>query len=158
MPLLLMLVSWISQIGVWVLSVLVPFFINLFISRFIYSSFVTGLIIAFYASVLLVFMTFLNTRFVTLLDYAGFFDNPYFLTGVSLLPSNVISCISVFGVVYVTYIAFRFKVFIAKIYFNHFSGSSGIPGNKRLPGQKRIPGRGQPGLPSPDSFRFPPPG
>ncbi|HGG6664812.1 TPA: hypothetical protein ACJG8Q_005010, partial [Salmonella enterica subsp. diarizonae serovar 61:i:z] len=83
-------------------------------------------------SVFLAFTTFLNTRFVTLLNSVGFFDNPYFLTGVSLLPSNISVCLSIFSVVYLSYLVVRFKILVVKTYSEQASGSGGLPGKSKI--------------------------
>lgn len=114
-------------ICIWAVRLIVPAVIEFFVSRFVFGRIVIGLTLAFYVSVFLAFTTFLNTRFVTLLNSVGFFDNPYFLTGVSLLPSNISACISAFTVVYLGYLALRFKIIIVKTYSNQFSTSTGLP-------------------------------
>ncbi|EHJ0806467.1 hypothetical protein KAB87_004102 [Salmonella enterica] len=131
MPLLIGLVTALYELGVWVVGILVPFLIYIFASKFLFSRVVVGLTLAFYVSAFLAFTTFLNTRFVTLLNSVGFFDNPYFLLGISLLPSNVTSCISVFLVVYISYLLLRFKILVVKSYSNQSSQSPGLPGKSK---------------------------
>lgn len=130
-----LVVAALFGLGIWAVRLIIPAVIEFFVSRFVFGRIVIGLTLGFYMSVFLAFTTFLNTRFVTLLNTVGFFDNPYFLTGVSLLPSNVSTCISAFAVVYLTYLALRLKVFVVKAYSNQASGSSGLPG-KSKPGKK----------------------
>ncbi|ELD4016360.1 hypothetical protein QI600_002141 [Salmonella enterica] len=133
MPLLAAALSALYEIGVWVIGILVPFLLYAFASKYIFSRVVVGLTLAFYVSVFLAFTTFLNTRFVTLLDTVGYFKNPYFLTGVSLLPSNITTCISVFSVVYISYLILRFKILVVKAYSKQASESSGLPGKTKKP-------------------------
>lgn len=130
MPLLAAFLAFFYQIGVWVIGILLPFFVYIFASKYLFSRIVVGLTLTFYVSVFLAFTTFLNTRFATLLNSAGFFDNPYFLTGVSLLPSNISICISIFSIVYISYLVLRFKIYVVKSYSNQASGS-GLPGKSK---------------------------
>ncbi|HAU7791003.1 TPA: hypothetical protein JES96_001111 [Salmonella enterica subsp. enterica serovar Wangata] len=131
MPLLLGFLAALYELGVWLIGLFVPVLLYVFASKFIFSRVVVGLTLAFYMSVFLAFTTFLNTRFATLLNSVGFFDNPYFLTGVSLLPSNISVCLSIFSVVYLSYIMLRLKIFVVKTYSNQASGSSGLPGKSK---------------------------
>ncbi|ENK0983929.1 hypothetical protein AB2Z78_002224 [Salmonella enterica] len=133
MPLLVAFLSFFYEIGVWVVGVLGPFLLYIFASKYIFSRVVVGLTLAFYVSVFLAFTTFLNTRFATLLNSVGFFDNPYFLTGVSLLPSNITICISIFSVVYISYLILRFKILAVNTFSKQASGSSGLPSITKKP-------------------------
>lgn len=133
MQILLGLVVLLFRLGVWVVSFLSPFLLYMFSSKYIFGRVVVGLTLAFYVSVFLAFTTFLNTRFATLLNSVGFFDNPYFLTGVSLLPSNISVCISVFGVVYISYLLLRFKILVVNAFSKQASGSSGLPAKTKKP-------------------------
>ncbi|HAF2131392.1 TPA: hypothetical protein G9F27_005769 [Salmonella enterica] len=130
MPLLVAFLAALYEIGVWVIGLLLPMLLYIFASKYIFNRVVIGLTVSFYISVFLAFTTFLNTRFATLLNSVGFFDNPYFLTGVSLLPSNISVCISIFSIVYISYLILRFKVFIIKSYSGQASGS-GLPGKSK---------------------------
>ncbi|EFQ5902193.1 hypothetical protein HZX00_003294 [Salmonella enterica] len=122
-----LLIGALVALCIWAARLIIPAVIEIFISKFIFGRVVIGLTLAFYASVFLAFTTFLNTKFVTLLNSVGFFDNPYFLTGVSLLPSNVSTCISAFTVVYLAYLALRFKIIVVRSYSNQSSTSGGLP-------------------------------
>lgn len=133
MPLLIGLVTVLYELGVWVIGVLGPFLLYIFASKYIFSRVVVGLTLTFYVSVFLAFTTFLNTRFATLLNSVGFFDNPYFLTGVSLLPSNISACISIFAVVYISYLILRFKILVVNAFSKQASGSSGLPAINKKP-------------------------
>ncbi|EKP8944848.1 hypothetical protein P4K07_004214 [Salmonella enterica] len=133
MPVLVAIFTFLYEIGVWVVGVLGPFLLYIFASKYIFSRVVVGVTLAFYVSVFLAFTTFLNTRFATLLNSVGFFDNPYFLTGVSLLPSNISVCISIFGVVYISYLLLRFKILVVNAFSKQASGSSGLPGKIKKP-------------------------
>lgn len=130
MPLLVAFLAALYELGVWVIGLLLPMVLYVFASKYIFNRVVIGLTLTFYASVFLAFTTFLNTRFATLLNSVGFFDNPYFLTGVSLLPSNVSVCISIFSIVYISYLLLRFKIIIVKSYSSQASGS-GLPGKSK---------------------------
>ncbi|EBK8921656.1 hypothetical protein DWE65_22505 [Salmonella enterica] len=131
MQILIGIVVALYELGVWVIGILAPFLLYMFASKYIFSRVVVGLTLAFYVSVFLAFTTFLNTRFATLLNSVGFFDNPYFLTGVSLLPSNITICISIFSVVYISYLILRFKILVVKSYSRQSSQSSGLPGKTK---------------------------
>ncbi|EEL1931983.1 hypothetical protein G9K97_004583 [Salmonella enterica subsp. diarizonae] len=133
MPVLVAIFTFLYEIGVWVVGVLGPFLLYIFASKYIFSRVVVGVTLAFYVSVFLAFTTFLNTRFATLLNSVGFFDNPYFLTGVSLLPSNISVCISIFGVVYISYLLLRFKILVVNAFSKQASGSSGLPAKSKKP-------------------------
>ncbi|EHQ4618455.1 hypothetical protein KQ096_000942 [Salmonella enterica] len=133
MPILVSVFMFFYEIGVWVVGVLGPFLLYIFASKYIFSRVVVGVTLAFYVSVFLAFTTFLNTRFATLLNSVGFFDNPYFLTGVSLLPSNISACISIFAVVYISYIILRFKIVVVNAFSKQASGSSGLPAKIKKP-------------------------
>lgn len=133
MPVLVAIFTFLYEIGVWVVGVLGPFLLYIFASKYIFSRVVVGVTLAFYVSVFLAFTTFLNTRFATLLNSVGFFDNPYFLTGVSLLPSNISICISIFGVVYISYLILRFKILVVNAFSKQASGSSGLPAKGKKP-------------------------
>ncbi|EGP0397078.1 hypothetical protein IV599_005138 [Salmonella enterica] len=133
MPILVSVFMFFYEIGVWVVGVLGPFLLYIFASKYIFSRVVVGVTLAFYVSVFLAFTTFLNTRFATLLNSVGFFDNPYFLTGVSLLPSNISACISIFAVVYISYLILRFKILVVNAFSKQASGSSGLPAKTKKP-------------------------
>ncbi|EEE7366018.1 hypothetical protein C8721_003767 [Salmonella enterica subsp. enterica serovar Berta] len=133
MQILIGIVVALYELGVWVVGILAPFLLYMFASKYIFSRVVVGLTLAFYVSVFLAFTTFLNTHFVTLLNSVGFFDNPYFLTGVSLLPSNITICISIFSVVYISYLVLRFKILVVNAYSKQSSQSSGLPGKTKKP-------------------------
>ncbi|EAA6843028.1 hypothetical protein DRX19_18700 [Salmonella enterica subsp. enterica] len=133
MQILIGIVVALYELGVWVVGILAPFLLYMFASKYIFSRVVVGLTLAFYVSVFLTFTTFLNTHFVTLLNSVGFFDNPYFLTGVSLLPSNITICISIFSVVYISYLVLRFKILVVNAYSKQSSQSSGLPGKTKKP-------------------------
>ncbi|ECI9604990.1 hypothetical protein IQ508_000764 [Salmonella enterica] len=133
MPLLVAVFALLYDIGVWLVGLLIPALIYVFASKYIFSRVVVGLTLAFYVSVFLAFTTFLNTRFATLLNSVGFFDNPYFLTGVSLLPSNISVCISIFSVVYLSYLILRFKILVVNAYSKQSSQSSGLPVKTKKP-------------------------
>ncbi|EEM6321208.1 hypothetical protein C9H16_06655 [Salmonella enterica] len=133
MPILVAILTFLYEIGVWVAGVLGPFLLYIFASKYIFSRVVVGLTLVFYVSVFLAFTTFLNTRFATLLNSVGFFDNPYFLTGVSLLPSNISVCISIFSVVYISYLLVRFKILVVNAFSKQASGSSGLPSITKKP-------------------------
>ncbi|EHQ4621200.1 hypothetical protein KQ096_003820 [Salmonella enterica] len=133
MPLLVAVFVFLYDIGVWLVGLLIPALIYVFASKYIFSRVVVGLTLAFYVSVFLAFTTFLNTRFAMLLNSVGFFDNPYFLTGVSLLPSNISICISIFSVVYLSYLILRFKILVVNAYSKQSSQSSGLPGKTKKP-------------------------
>lgn len=130
MPLLVAFLAALYEIGVWVIGLLLPTLLYIFASKYLFSRVVVGLTVTFYVSLFLAFTTFLNTRFATLLNTVGFFDNPYFLTGVSLLPSNISVCISIFSIVYISYLILRFKIFVVRSYSKQASGS-GIPGKSK---------------------------
>ncbi|HED0201027.1 TPA: hypothetical protein R4H00_002927 [Salmonella enterica subsp. enterica serovar Orientalis] len=132
MPLLLLFLGALFDLAVWLIGLLLPFLLYIFSSKYFFSRVVVGLTLGFYGSVFLAFTTFLNTRFVTLLNSVGFFDNPYFLTGVSLLPSNISVCISIFSVVYLSYLVVRFKILVVKTYSEQASGSTGLPGKSKI--------------------------
>ncbi|HHR9070766.1 TPA: hypothetical protein ACTADN_005039 [Salmonella enterica subsp. enterica serovar Birkenhead] len=132
MPLLLLFLGALFDLAVWLIGLLLPFLLYIFSSKYFFSRLVVGLTLGFYGSVFLAFTTFLNTRFVTLLNSVGFFDNPYFLTGVSLLPSNISVCISIFSVVYLSYLVVRFKILVVKTYSEQASGSTGLPGKSKI--------------------------
>ncbi|EEF4954607.1 hypothetical protein GKT70_13840 [Salmonella enterica] len=133
MPLLVSVLAFFYEIGVWLIGIIAPFLLYVFASKYIFSRVVVGLTLAFYVSVFLAFTTFLNTRFVTLLNSVGFFDNPYFLTGVSLLPSNISTCISIFAVVYISYLLLRFKILVVNAFSKQSSGSPGLPSKTKKP-------------------------
>ncbi|EKY9814976.1 hypothetical protein RD279_004795 [Salmonella enterica] len=133
MQILIAIVVALYELGVWVIGILAPFLLYMFASKYIFSRVVVGLTLAFYVSVFLAFTTFLNTRFATLLNSVGFFDNPYFLTGVSLLPSNISICISIFSVVYISYLLLRFKILVVNAFSKQASGSSGLPSKGKKP-------------------------
>ncbi|ENU2135456.1 hypothetical protein ACE60T_005908 [Salmonella enterica] len=133
MQILIGIVVALYELGVWVVGILAPFLLYMFASKYIFSRVVVGLTLAFYVSVFLAFTTFLNTRFATLLNSVGFFDNPYFLTGVSLLPSNITICISIFSVVYISYLILRFKILAVNAFSKQASGSSGLPAITKKP-------------------------
>ncbi|EBK0818426.1 hypothetical protein D3R19_08070 [Salmonella enterica] len=133
MPLLVAVFALLYDIGVWLVGLLIPALIYVFASKYIFSRVVVGLTLAFYVSLFLAFTTFLNTRFATLLNSVGFFDNPYFLTGVSLLPSNISVCISIFSVVYLSYLILRFKILVVNAYSKQSSQSSGLPVKTKKP-------------------------
>ncbi|HGG6664810.1 TPA: hypothetical protein ACJG8Q_005008, partial [Salmonella enterica subsp. diarizonae serovar 61:i:z] len=120
------------DLAVWLIGLLLPFLLYIFSSKYFFSRLVVGLTLGFYGSVFLAFTTFLNTRFVTLLNSVGFFDNPYFLTGVSLLPSNISVCLSIFSVVYLSYLVVRFKILVVKTYSEQASGSGGLPSKSKI--------------------------
>lgn len=132
MPLLLLFLGALFDLAVWLIGLLLPFLLYIFSSKYFFSRLVVGLTLGFYGSVFLAFTTFLNTRFVTLLNSVGFFDNPYFLTGVSLLPSNISVCLSIFSVVYLSYLVVRFKILVVKTYSEQASGSGGLPGKSKI--------------------------
>lgn len=132
MPLLLLFLGALFDLAVWLIGLLLPFLLYIFSSKYFFSRLVVGLTLGFYGSVFLAFTTFLNTRFVTLLNSVGFFDNPYFLTGVSLLPSNISVCLSIFSVVYLSYLVVRFKILVVKTYSEQASGSGGLPGKTKI--------------------------
>ncbi|EGC1291278.1 hypothetical protein H8526_005505 [Salmonella enterica] len=133
MQILIGFVVLLFRLGLWVVGVLSPFLLYMFSSKYVFSRVVVGLTLTFYVSVFLAFTTFLNTRFATLLNSVGFFDNPYFLTGVSLLPSNISACISIFAVVYISYLLLRFKILVVNAFSKQASGSSGLPGKTKKP-------------------------
>lgn len=132
MPLLLLFLGALFDLAVWLIGLLLPFLLYIFSSKYFFSRLVVGLTLGFYGSVFLAFTTFLNTRFVTLLNSVGFFDNPYFLTGVSLLPSNISVCLSIFSVVYLSYLVVRFKILVVKTYSEQASGSGGLPSKSKI--------------------------
>ncbi|HAF6279761.1 TPA: hypothetical protein G9F26_003956 [Salmonella enterica] len=134
------LLGFLSAAGGWLIRYLAPSMITMLVMRASSHYIVMGLSLAFYLSSFLAVMTFVNGQATDLLNQIALGDNPYWLTGLSMLPSNILSCLTVVFLSYTVYLTFRFKIYIANMISQEFTQGALPPGQARLPGgQKRLP-------------------
>ncbi|EMW9316560.1 hypothetical protein AAE121_005309 [Salmonella enterica] len=123
------------RLGAWGLRYIVPEVISILLYRSTSSYAIIGVSVFFYISTFLAVMTFINNQVSSLISSLVLPDD-YWVTGLSMLPSNILSCLSAVFLAYTVYITFRFKIFISRIITSQFTRSQLPPGQLRLPGKK----------------------
>ncbi|EGE5593854.1 hypothetical protein A6C10_000945 [Salmonella enterica subsp. enterica serovar Adelaide] len=130
------------RLGAWAIRYIAPEMITMFLYRSSSSYVIMGLSVAFYISTFLAVMTFINDKATSLIAALAL-PNDYWVTGLSMLPSNILSCLSAVFLAYTVYLTFRFKIFISRLITSQFTQSQ-LPPSK---GGGLPPGSGGGGLP-----------
>ncbi|EHI7915420.1 hypothetical protein J9M50_004801 [Salmonella enterica] len=120
------------RLGAWAIRYLAPEAITMLLYRSTSSYVIMGLSVAFYISTFLAVMTFINDKATTLIAALAL-PNDYWITGLSMLPSNILSCLSAVFLAYTVYLTFRFKIFISRLITSQFTQAQLPPGQGRLP-------------------------
>ncbi|EDC5874219.1 hypothetical protein GAT78_00050 [Salmonella enterica] len=120
------------RLGAWAIRYLAPEMISMLLYRSTSSYVIMGLSVAFYISTFLAVMTFINDKATSLIASLAL-PNDYWVTGLSMLPSNILSCLSAVFMAYTVYLTFRFKIFISRLITSQFTQVQLPPGQGRLP-------------------------
>ncbi|EPD4814831.1 hypothetical protein ACSAK4_000912 [Salmonella enterica subsp. enterica serovar Newport] len=136
------------RVGAWAIRYLAPEVISMLIYRSTSSYVIMGLSVAFYISTFLAVMTFINDKATSLIAELAL-PNDYWITGLSMLPSNILSCLSAVFLAYTVYLTFRFKIFISRLITSQFTQSHLPPGSGGGGGLPPGSGGGNGGLPKP---------
>lgn len=120
------------RLGAWAIRYLAPDMLSMLLYRSMSQYLIIGLAVAFYISTFLAIMTFINARATSLIASIAL-PNDYWVTGLSMLPSNILSCLTAVFLAYTVYLTFRFKIFIARMITSQFTQSQLPPGQGRLP-------------------------
>ncbi|ECT5249636.1 hypothetical protein ATT74_07685 [Salmonella enterica subsp. enterica serovar Panama] len=120
------------RLGAWAIRYLAPDMISMLLYRSTSSYAIMGLSVVFYISTFLAVMTFINDKATSLIAELAL-PNDYWITGLSMLPSNILSCLSAVFLAYTVYLTFRFKIFISRLITSQFTHSQLPPGQGRLP-------------------------
>ncbi|EEG5674961.1 hypothetical protein G3G77_004772 [Salmonella enterica] len=127
------------RLGAWAIRYLAPEMLSMFLYRSMSQYLIVGLAIAFYISAFLAIMTFINSKATSLIASIAL-PNDYWVIGLSMLPSNILSCLTAVFLAYTVYLTFRFKIFIARLITSQFTQAQLPPSQTRLPsGQGRLP-------------------
>lgn len=120
------------RLGALAIRYLAPEMISMLLYRSTSSYLIMGLSVVFYISTFLAVMTFINDKATSLIAELAL-PNDYWITGLSMLPSNILSCLSAVFLAYTVYLTFRFKIFISRLITSQFTQSQLPPGQGRLP-------------------------
>lgn len=121
------------RIGAWAIRYVAPSAISMLVLRASSSYALMGVTLAFWLSSFAVVMTFVNTKTSELLSLMVTDINSYWLTAFSMLPTNILSCLSAVFVAHLMYLTFRFKIYISNVLSSQFTQGALPPGQKRLP-------------------------
>lgn len=104
-----------SRLVLWVIRYVAPWLIGFFATKAATGYVLFGISLTFYISSFVAVMTFVNDKASELLNSMVLDNNPYWLTGLSMLPSNILSCLTTVFLAYTIYLIFRFKIFISRL-------------------------------------------